>query len=68
MIDKINDIYNQYDCGDISDTDAISEITEIFLKEHPEMESIFNEIDDMWNDGTIDSGDVLMRIMDIVEE
>ena len=34
MIDKINDIYNQYDCGDISDTDAISEITEIFLKSY----------------------------------
>jgi hypothetical protein len=64
--DYIDGIYNEYDSGEISDSDALYQIIDIINREHPIFSKDIDKIKEMYNSGDIDSGDYLMRVMDIV--
>lgn len=68
MTEEILKIYNKYDCGDIEDKDAARKIVELFLNQHTDKKNLIDELYKKYNSGNIDSGDFLMRVMNIIEE
>jgi hypothetical protein len=65
---KIKELYNLYDSGDMTDNEVIYDIIKLLVKNHPETLETINNISKMTNRGDIDSGDALMMIMQMVEK
>lgn len=61
MIEKILNLYQEYDKGLLESKDAANYIANLFLEEHPEQSEIINEIINRDNDA------VLIEIMSIIE-
>ena len=65
-IQKVINIYNMYDDDDISDKKAISLILDII--DDSELQPEFEKLSKKYDNGDIDSGEQLMRIMNIIEK
>jgi hypothetical protein len=65
-IQKVINIYNMYDSDDISDKEAISRILDTLGES--DMIPEFEKLSKKYDRGDIDSGEHLMRIMNVIEK